>query len=174
MTSGNLGPRRTDKGTKLYPEDVRTHRRRNAVVKLAERMVGGRAIYRALDKYAKEKVMKGARRLQAAGASAGSAEQATEKSGFVYIITNPAWPEHVKIGRAYDPEVRLRGYQTSCPFRDFELAYAVYFEDCHQAEHAVHYILDKWRREGEWFFADVEEATQLIDRLRETTSCGPR
>lgn len=131
-------------------------------------MVGGRKVFRQLDTYARRKVLKGARRLQTAGASAGSAEQATERSGFVYIITNTAWSGYVKIGRAFDPESRLSGYQTACPYRDYVLNYAVYFEDCHKAESSVHYMLDKWRRGGEWFFADVEEATHIIDRLRDS------
>ena len=148
----------------------------NAVERLAEQISGGRTKYRALSVEIRAQVRKGAVRLHEAGATCGTAEtnELTARDGFVYIITNKAWPEYVKIGRAFDPFARLSGYQTSCPYRDYELRYAVYFEDCHQAERSVHYMLDKWRRGGEWFFADVEEATQLIDRLRETTSCGQR
>ena len=35
------------------------------------------------------------------------------KEGQVYIITNSAWPEWVKIGMAVDAEDRCNGYQTS-------------------------------------------------------------
>ena len=31
------------------------------------------------------------------------------KEGYVYVITNPAWPEWVKIGMAIDAEDRLNG-----------------------------------------------------------------
>ncbi len=41
--------------------------------------------------------------------------------GFVYILTNPAWPEWVKIGSAIDPFSRSNGYQTGSPFRDYVL-----------------------------------------------------
>jgi len=42
------------------------------------------------------------------------------KEGYVYVITNPAWPDWVKIGMAIDAEDRLNGYQTSSPMRDYE------------------------------------------------------
>ena len=50
----------------------------------------------------------------------------TTKAGYVYVITNAAWPEWVKVGMAIDADDRLNGYQTSSPFRDYELQYSVY------------------------------------------------
>ena len=37
----------------------------------------------------------------------------------VYIITNDAWPDWVKVGKAVSADDRLNGYQTSSPFRDY-------------------------------------------------------
>lgn len=43
------------------------------------------------------------------------------KAGYVYLITNPAWPEMVKVGSAIDVIDRLNSYQTYSPYRDYKL-----------------------------------------------------
>lgn len=43
------------------------------------------------------------------------------KAGHVYLISNPAWPNHYKIGVSYDCHKRLQQYQTYSPFRDFHI-----------------------------------------------------
>ena len=180
MRLDKAGQRRTkyykDNPVAVRLRDIRNNPRRNAISKIAYGIAGSYKKFYALSKIERVGIRATATQLHELGVDIGTADRAeqTEKRGFVYIITNKAWPEYVKIGRAFDPDARLSGYQTSCPYRDYELRYAVYFNDCYQAERSVHYMLDKWRRGGEWFFADVEEATQLIDRLRETTSCGQR
>jgi len=163
-------------GTKCYPEDGATVTERNAVRRLAERMVGSRSKFAVLPESERREIKDVARSMHQLGVNYTTAASAipSEKRGFVYVITHPSWPGFVKIGRAFDPVSRLQGYQTGCPHRAYTLSYAVYFPDCYRAERLMHAMLDKWRRGGEWFFADVDEATQLIDNLRETTSCGAR
>ena len=51
------------------------------------------------------------------------------QEGYVYVITNKAWPEWVKIGRAIDANDRLRSYQTNSPLRDYWIVYSQYFEE---------------------------------------------
>jgi len=156
----------------------RYNTRNNSIRLLAHRIAGvsQQAFFKVLSRDRRDECRELAEEMFDLGVDIGTADraEATERRGFVYIITNKAWSGYVKIGRAFDPEARLRGYQTSCPWRDYVMNYAVYFEDCYQAERSVHSVLDKWRRGGEWFFADVEEATEIIDRLRETTTCGQR
>ena len=110
------------------------------------------------------------------GADPGIAasKELTNRDGFVYVITNKAWPHAVKIGRAFDPDSRLAGYQTSSPYRDYELQYAVYFEDCYEAERTIHRRLDADRLDGEWFQFPIEDAIDAIDQLREQRPCGQR
>lgn len=91
----------------------------------------------------------------------------TTREGFVYVITNEAWPECVKVGRAFDPESRLNGYQTSSPHRDYELYHAVYFSDCYHAELAVHARLAHLQQEGEWFHLPAAAAAEAIDNIKE-------
>ena len=105
------------------------------------------------------------------GVDIGTADraEATEKRGFVYVITHPAFPGYVKIGRAYNPESRLRQYQTGCPHRGYELYAAIYFEDCYMAEKEIHARLDESYRNGalgEWFNISPFLARHNINKLR--------
>lgn len=43
------------------------------------------------------------------------------KEGYVYIISNPAWPEYIKVGSSIDVSTRLDTYQTYSPYRDYKL-----------------------------------------------------
>jgi hypothetical protein len=85
------------------------------------------------------------------------------KEGQVYIITNSAWPEWVKIGMAIDAEDRLNGYQTSSPFRNYRLMYSVSTDDRRKAEAAAHKAAEKVaERMGEWFKMSVGQAKECI------------
>lgn len=85
------------------------------------------------------------------------------KEGQVYIITNSAWPEWVKIGMAIDAEDRLNGYQTSSPMRDYKLMYAVSTDDRRKTETLAHKQAEKIaERKGEWFKMSVGQAKECI------------
>lgn len=80
----------------------------------------------------------------------------------MYVIDHPLM-YGVKIGRACNPESRLRGYQTGCPRRSYRLRYALYFEDCYTAEAALHARLNYHQLEGEWFAIEPDEAQEAIE-----------
>lgn len=85
------------------------------------------------------------------------------KEGQVYIITNSAWPEWVKIGMAVDAEDRLNGYQTGSPMRDYKLMYSVSTGDRRKAEALAHKKAGKIaERRGEWFKMSVGQAKECI------------
>ena len=88
----------------------------------------------------------------------------TTKSGYVYVITNTAWPEWVKVGMAIDADDRLNSYQTSSPFRDYELQYSVYCKDRRKLEGKAHKAVEAIAsdRNNEWFKASVEDAIDCI------------
>ena len=65
------------------------------------------------------------------------------KEGQVYIITNPNFQDWVKVGMAVDSEDRLNGYQTSSPFRDYELYKSWAVSDRRSAESEAHTYLEK-------------------------------
>jgi hypothetical protein len=87
------------------------------------------------------------------------------KEGYVYAVTNPAWPNWVKVGMALDADDRCRGYQTSSPYRDYEVKVSVFFEDRSKAEQQVHKLLSEVaaERRGEWFKIDPITAIGTIN-----------
>ena len=92
------------------------------------------------------------------------------KEGYVYVISNPAWPEWVKVGMAIDANDRCSSYQTSSPLRDYILHCAISSEDRRKDETRAHKLLDgiSSDRRGEWFKVSVEKATDCITGIRNT------
>ena len=93
----------------------------------------------------------------------------TIKEGYVYVITNKAWPDWVKIGMAIDAEDRLSGYQTSSPHRDYVLNYSVSSNDRRKSEQEAHNkaAILALEQQGEWFKLPVEQAINILDNLDE-------
>ena len=90
------------------------------------------------------------------------------REGQVYIITNPNFLEWVKVGMAVDSEDRLNGYQTSSPFRDYELFTCWSVTDRRSAESEAHSLLEKtYDRKGEWFNCTQEQARSALVDLME-------
>jgi hypothetical protein len=103
---------------------------------------------------------------QAAFSSLEKYESSVE--GQVYAITNPNFPDWVKIGMAIDAEDRLNGYQTSSPFRDYVLQYRYDVNDRRQAESQAHTELQKlYERRGEWFKCTPEQARVVVSSTAE-------
>jgi hypothetical protein len=148
--------------------------RTHVVERLGEQIAGSRRIYRGLSKQERSAIRLIASQMHDNGREFSRAKQreGTDKRGFVYVIVNPAWEDYCKIGRAFDPESRLRGYQTATPFRDFHLYGARYFADAALAEREMHMRLDEHREEGEWFYLDPARALQEIDKLQEQLYVG--
>ena len=86
------------------------------------------------------------------------------KEGHVYIITNPAWEGWVKVGMAIDAEDRASNYQTSSPYRDYELVHIVDTKDRRATEAETHARLgDLFEQRNEWFKCSVERAKRIMD-----------
>lgn len=136
----------------------------NAISKIAYSIAGSGQKFYKLPKDKRTEIRYLATQLHEAGRMVGSSEifEETNKQGFVYVIQHPRL-QGVKVGRACDPEARLRGYQTGCPRREYELKYADYFEDCYAAEAAVHARLNTHQLEGEWFAVAADEALEAIE-----------
>ena len=84
--------------------------------------------------------------------------------GQVYIITNPAWEGWVKVGMAVDAKDRAGNYQTSSPYRDYELAHIVDTQDRRATETETHARLgDLFEQRNEWFKCSVEMAKRIMD-----------
>jgi len=91
------------------------------------------------------------------------------KEGYVYVITNPAWPDWVKIGMAIDADDRCNSYRTSSPHRDFVLEYTVETDNRRTLEQAAHKEARKVasKTKGEWSKLDVETAIEILNNLKE-------
>jgi hypothetical protein len=85
--------------------------------------------------------------------------------GEVYIICNSAWPDWVKVGKAVNAEDRLNGYQTSSPFRDYEVVATMSTDNRHKKEREMHKIFQHFAqdRKGEWFKMDKVNAIKLFN-----------
>ena len=85
------------------------------------------------------------------------------KHGYVYAISNAAWPEWIKIGKAVDADDRLNSYQTSSPMRDYKLIHSVYFDDRNAAEAKAHTIAQGMGvRKNEWFKLTEDQALEVL------------
>ena len=87
------------------------------------------------------------------------------ESGDVYAIINPAWPEWVKVGKAMDAQNRCHSYQTSSPFRDYEIIARVYSDNYSRKETEMHQIFEHFAKErrNEWFNIDRVTAIKLFN-----------
>jgi hypothetical protein len=109
------------------------------------------------------------------GEAAFTALQKDERvrEGHVYAISNPAWPEWIKIGMAIDAEDRLNGYQTSSPMRDYDLIHSISTQDRGRLERIAHKAAAKCgERQGEWFKITSEQAVTILDSIKEDVVDG--
>jgi hypothetical protein len=87
-------------------------------------------------------------------------------AGFVYVLTNPAWPGLVKIGSAVSLRPRLTAYQTSSPHRDYVIEHSAAFNDRLLAERILHRRLRAHRKAGtEWFQIHPLDARNFLVQL---------
>ena len=106
---------------------------------------------------------------------AWSEVEITEKTptGYVYIITCEVHRENgwYKVGCAVDTKDRVKQYQTSSPYRDYEVLYHQYFDDREGAETKVHDRLKshpdviEWNHE--WFKTDMMTIKKVIDDVKQ-------
>ena len=82
------------------------------------------------------------------------------KEGYVYAISNPAWPDFVKVGCSIDVYDRFSTYQTSSPHRDFELIDYVFTIDRTALESEIH---TKFHSQGEWVKTTPKEIKTLLN-----------
>ena len=90
-----------------------------------------------------------------------------EKSGYIYVITNPDFPGFVKVGIAKNIKSRLGSYQTSSPRRNYKIEHKIFHPDCRQGERLAHEKLKMFAlsRRNEWFEISLHMAISIIDEL---------
>lgn len=75
--------------------------------------------------------------------------------GYVYIISNPAFPGWFKIGSAKDAEKRLINYQTSSPLRDYKLENYYMTDNYREEERRILSLFPD--RNNEWVYRPLED-----------------
>ena len=85
--------------------------------------------------------------------------------GDIYVITNPAWKNWYKIGKAVDAKDRVGQLNTSSPFRDYNLLKVFTTEDRNRAETLAHRAAEKIcvEKRHEWFY--TENVDELIEGI---------
>lgn len=87
------------------------------------------------------------------------------KEGFVYTLSNPAWPEHLKLGMSVDTKKRLAAYQTYSPFRDYKLHNYEFVFNRRDTEYVAKQKFNISIESGEWYKA--VEADKVMKFMRE-------
>jgi hypothetical protein len=91
-------------------------------------------------------------------------------NGYIYILTNKAFPNYIKIGSTMkDPRIRAHELTgTGVPF-PYEVKFKIMTKNCEILEKKVHTILEKKRvdLEREFFECSVEEAKKIIEKVVE-------
>jgi len=88
--------------------------------------------------------------------------------GYLYIITNKSWPGWLKIGTTRNLNTRLQTYQTSSPFRDYEVVYSIKHPAYIQAEHNIKKQMERFAKQikNEWYEVDLRVAkVRLLEQL---------
>lgn len=74
----------------------------------------------------------------------------TQPAGFVYVIQNPAYPEHYKIGMTVDMDARLAQYQTYDPYRRFSVLRYEFVLNRRRTEEKILNSFSLSLENGEW------------------------
>lgn len=91
------------------------------------------------------------------------------KSGYLYIVTNDAFPGWVKVGTTWNLTERLHVYQTGDPFRRYKLVYSVHHPEFRKAEKQVKEVMKHFALtiKGEWYQVDLNMAKSRLDEQLE-------
>lgn len=107
--------------------------------------------------------------------------------GVIYILTNPSFPDYVKIGFATDIEKRLKQLNRSETIPFAFRVYATYDVDSNLTDKELHKLIDQLnpdlrtietfdgkKREKEFYAMSPEEAYQLLDSIAKISGTRER
>ena len=142
----------------------------DAIRSKAQQLVGSQKLYRELTDDTKSDLRDAGKKLLLLSDLDNPLKQyndsrAKHSSGYVYLVTNAAWPEWVKIGRAINTKSRLLAYQTSSPLRDYEVACKAKVANTQSMEAALLSKIKEFSSDskGEWLQVDIKLAKHLFN-----------
>ena len=96
-------------------------------------------------------------------------ERAETSGKYVYVLTNDAYPDLCKIGKAVNPESRINGINSAGTVSEWVLRYALPVTDDYKVENLVHRHFAEFRRDSiqgssrEFFEVDFETAVKAVE-----------
>ena len=100
------------------------------------------------------------------------------KGKYVYILTNPAYPHLVKVGKAVNPLSRIKGINGAGVISEWVLRFALPVTSDYKVEHLMHERFQEHRRNSdqgssrEFFEVDYEDAVRALKEYGETFGTG--
>jgi len=86
--------------------------------------------------------------------------------GWVYIISNSAWPGLIKVGYSTNhPNVRAKELKTTGVPTPYKVNFSVIVDNPRALEAKVHKYLRKYHKDGEWFKCSTEIAKAAIEEV---------
>jgi hypothetical protein len=98
-------------------------------------------------------------------------DRSFNKGKYVYVLTNVAYPGVCKIGKAVNPQERIKQINSAGVVSEWELKYALPVSDDFLVENLVHQVLATLRLSShqgssrEFFSISLEEAISTIERI---------
>jgi len=94
--------------------------------------------------------------------------RSSSPEGWLYVVTNPKWPEWVKIGVTRDLTKRLSSYNTGAPISSvfYRYEYHRFHENARVIEHMIHTNMADSPLRGdssEWYQMSIHEGREIID-----------
>ncbi len=96
-------------------------------------------------------------------------DQSRSSGKYVYVLTNDAYPGLCKIGKAVNPEGRMKGVNSAGTVSEWVLRYALPVTDDYKVENLVHRHFQEFRRDSdqghsrEFFEVDFETAVKAVE-----------
>jgi len=109
---------------------------------------------------------------------ASSAIAEDKHRGWVYLLTNPAYPELVKIGKAVTPSLRVKGINGAGTVDEWALRAAMPVSEDYTVENLVHTQLAQYRRDSnqgssrEFFEVPLSLAMKTLLEVSEPFKAG--
>lgn len=94
--------------------------------------------------------------------------------GYLYIISNDAWPGWYKVGTTENLTKRLHTYQTSSPFRDYNLLYSLHHPKYKEAEILIKETMKHFAIEirNEWYKCDFSIVKSRLEEQLDDLNNG--
>ena len=96
-------------------------------------------------------------------------ERAELSGKYVYVLTNEAYPNLCKVGKAVNPQDRMKGVNSAGTVSEWVLRFALPVTNDYKVENLVHRHLQEFRRDSdqgharEFFEVDFETAVKAVE-----------